>query len=67
MILARRTQSRGEAQRLDTHMRAHNRGLSVTRPRSKRHDSGLQSAFEENTDFFLLTDLPWGWAILHGT
>eukprot|EP00966_Prymnesium_polylepis_P059408 1376942-Prymnesium_polylepis.1 len=27
-----------------THMRAHNRGLSVTR-RSKRHGSGLQTAF----------------------
>ena len=32
--------------------------------RSNRHGSGLQTAFEEKTDFFLLTDLPW--AILHG-
>eukprot|EP00966_Prymnesium_polylepis_P114772 2652612-Prymnesium_polylepis.1 len=31
-------------------MRAHSRGLCVTR-RSKRHDSGLQTAFEEKTDF----------------
>eukprot|EP00966_Prymnesium_polylepis_P017539 404440-Prymnesium_polylepis.1 len=46
-----------------THMRAHNRGLSVTR-RSKRYGSGLQTAFEAKTDFFLLTDLPW--ATLHG-
>eukprot|EP00966_Prymnesium_polylepis_P312934 7231566-Prymnesium_polylepis.1 len=36
-------------------MRAHNRGLCVTR-RSKRHSSGLQTAFEEKTDFFFLTD-----------
>eukprot|EP00966_Prymnesium_polylepis_P250784 5798819-Prymnesium_polylepis.1 len=32
--------------------------------RSKRHGSGLQTAFEETTDFFLLTDLPC--AILQG-
>ena len=59
MMLATRIARKRSA---STRMRAHSRGLMLTR-RSKRHGSGLQTAFEEKTDFFLLTDLPW--AILH--
>ena len=55
MILATRIARKRSA---STRMRAHSRGLMLTR-RSKRHGSGLQTAFEEKTDFFLLTDLPW--------
>ena len=59
MMLATRIARKRSA---STRMRARSRGLMLTR-RSKRHGSGLQTAFEEKTDFFLLTDLPW--AILH--
>ena len=53
MILATRLARKRSA---STRMRAHSRGLMLTR-RSKRHGSGLQTAFEEKTDFSLLTDL----------
>ena len=53
MILATRLARKRSA---STRMRAHSRGLMLTR-RSKRHASGLQTAFEEKTDFSLLTDL----------
>ena len=57
MILATRLARKRSA---STRMRAHSRGLMLTR-RSKRHGSGLQTAFEEKTDFFLfVTDLPSG-------
>ena len=42
MVLATRIARKRSA---STHMHAHNRGLCVTR-RSKRHGSGLQTAFE---------------------
>jgi hypothetical protein len=53
MILATRLARKRSA---STRMRARSRGLMLTR-RSKRHASGLQTAFEEKTDFSLLTDL----------
>ena len=53
MILATRLARKRSA---STRMRAHSRGLMLTR-RSKSHASGLQTAFEEKTDFSLLTDL----------
>ena len=53
MILATRLARKRSA---STRMRAHSSGLMLTR-RSKRHGSGLQTAFEEKTDFSLLTDL----------
>eukprot|EP00966_Prymnesium_polylepis_P179779 4162425-Prymnesium_polylepis.1 len=51
MILATRIARKriGSAAPRNT-MRAHNRGLCVTR-RSKRYGSGLPTAFEEKTDF----------------
>eukprot|EP00966_Prymnesium_polylepis_P236739 5475313-Prymnesium_polylepis.1 len=45
-------------------MRAHSRGLVRDATLTKRHGSGLQTAFGEKTDFFSLTNLPW--AILQG-
>eukprot|EP00966_Prymnesium_polylepis_P054153 1251821-Prymnesium_polylepis.1 len=54
MVLATRIAQKRSAL---THMRAHSCGL--VRDATLKTPSLLQTAFEEKTDFFFLTDLPW--------